>query len=47
MDHAEGMTLFAPGGGEPQSLLVVYDSSSDKRRADSSVEADIFDLPGY
>ena len=43
-DHAEGMTLFSPAAS-PLSLLVVYDSPSDKRRVESSgVKADIFEL---
>jgi hypothetical protein len=46
-DHAEGMTLFGPSGGDTRSLLVVYDSASDQRqKSATAVEADIFDLPG-
>lgn len=46
VDHAEGMTLFAPDGGKPYSLLIVYDSSSDERRTKPcTTKADIFGLP--
>jgi Protein of unknown function (DUF3616) len=45
VDHAEGLTLFAPEDGEPLSLLVVYDSSSqDRRNQAHTTEADIFAL---
>jgi Protein of unknown function (DUF3616) len=45
-DHAEGMTLFASGGGHARSVLVVYDSASKERlKETNSVEADIFDFP--
>jgi hypothetical protein len=45
-DHAEGITLFSPGGGEPGSLMVVYDSASkDRQLGDSGMKADIFALP--
>jgi hypothetical protein len=46
MDHAEGMTLFAPEGGTPHALLVVYDSAAAARLAKGprSVEADMFSL---
>ena len=45
-DHAEGMTLFSPTGGDPGSVLVVYDSASQRRQqGTSTVEADIFALP--
>lgn len=45
-DHAEGMTLFSPDGGAAQSLLVVYDSTSESRRlGGSAVAADVFLLP--
>jgi hypothetical protein len=44
-DHAEGMTLFSPGGGPGDSLLVVYDSAAEsRRRGENGVEADIFAL---
>lgn len=45
-DHAEGMTLFSPDGGEANSLLVVYDSTSERRQVgESAVTADVFSLP--
>lgn len=46
-DHAEGIALFSPDGGEANSLLVVYDSASRirGRLEDSSITADIFALP--
>ena len=45
-DHAEGMTLFSPGGGHARSVLVVYDSASkEPLKETNAVEADIFDLP--
>ena len=46
-DHAEGITLFSGMGGEPQSLLVVYDAASDTRGRpeDHSITADVFALP--
>jgi hypothetical protein len=46
-DHAEGFTLFAKDGGEPGSILVVYDAVSERRQLeDDLMVADIFDLPG-
>ena len=46
VDHAEGMTLFAPDGGTAPSLLVVYDSSSERRQpGQSTAVADVFRLP--
>lgn len=46
VDHAEGMTLFAPDGGTARSLLVVYDSASASRQlGESTVVADVFLLP--
>jgi Protein of unknown function (DUF3616) len=46
VDHAEGMTLFSPDGGNTRSLLVVYDSASDRRQVgESTVAADVFPLP--
>jgi Protein of unknown function (DUF3616) len=46
VDHAEGMTLFAPDGGKVRSLLVVYDSASENRQVGvRSVAADVFPLP--
>ena len=46
-DHAEGMTLFSPDDGETRSLLVVYDSSSERRKPkeSSKLAADVFLLP--
>jgi hypothetical protein len=45
-DHAEGIALFAPDGGDARSLLVVYDSASEHRqKGRKTVVADIFDLP--
>ncbi len=42
-DQAEGLTLFAPGGGEAHQLLVVYDSTAPRRQREPSiVEADLF-----
>jgi Protein of unknown function (DUF3616) len=47
VDHAEGMTLFAPDGGKARSLLVVvYDAASERRQLGAStVAADVFSLP--
>jgi hypothetical protein len=46
VDHAEGMTLFAPDGGTARALLVVYDSASESRQlGESTVTADVFLLP--
>jgi hypothetical protein len=44
-DHAEGMTLFSPDGGDARSIFIVYDSASDDRKERSTVKADIFALP--
>jgi hypothetical protein len=45
-DQAEGLTLFAPDGGEASQVLVVYDSTAPSRqRGTSTVEADLFALP--
>ncbi|RJG13557.1 DUF3616 domain-containing protein [Pseudomonas cavernicola] len=45
-DHAEGMTLFAPNGGQAHSLLVVYDAAAERRKSvRSTVTADILELP--
>jgi hypothetical protein len=45
-DHAEGITLFSPDGGEAHSLLVVYDAASKRRKPEkSTVAADVFPLP--
>lgn len=45
VDHAEGMTLFAPDGGEASTLLVVYDAAAEERKSGkSAVTADIFKL---
>jgi hypothetical protein len=45
VDHAEGMTLFAPDGGTAGALLVVYDSASERRQVgESMVSADVFPL---
>lgn len=45
-DHAEGITLFSPDGGPPNSLLVVYDAASKSRQSgQSTVTADILVLP--
>ena len=45
-DQAEGLTLFAPSGGEVRRVLVVYDSTARSRqRGTSAVEADLFALP--
>jgi hypothetical protein len=45
-DQAEGLTLFAPDGGEARQVLVVYDSTAPRRqRKPSAVEADLFALP--
>ncbi|OYY93920.1 MAG: hypothetical protein B7Y41_09490 [Hydrogenophilales bacterium 28-61-23] len=47
VDHAEGMTLFSPDGGDSPALLVVYDAADDARkRGGHGVMADIFPLPG-
>jgi hypothetical protein len=44
-DHPEGITLFAPDGGKPDELLVVYDSPDARRlRGKGSVRADVFPL---
>jgi hypothetical protein len=44
-DHAEGMTLFTPDGGEARSLLLVYDAASKARRKGTNgVDADLFAL---
>jgi hypothetical protein len=46
-DHAEGMSLFTPGGDSASAIVVVYDSASKTRKHDeNAVEADIFLLPG-
>lgn len=47
MDHAEGITLLADDAGQPQSLLVVYDSAAARRQGTEAetVRADIFALP--
>jgi Protein of unknown function (DUF3616) len=46
VDHAEGMTVFAPDGGTIRSLLVVYDAASESRQVGAStVAADVFCLP--
>jgi hypothetical protein len=46
VDHAEGLTLFAPDGGTARALLVVYDAASESRqRGESTVAADVFLLP--
>ena len=46
-DHPEGMTLFAPDGGDARAVLVVYDSAAEGRLVDeSAVRADVFELPG-
>ncbi len=46
VDHAEGMTLFAPDGGDATSILVVYDAASAQRKQTvDAVTADIFTLP--
>jgi hypothetical protein len=46
VDHAEGMTLFAPDGGPASALLVVYDTASASRQwGESTVTADVFPLP--
>ncbi|MFZ1643053.1 MAG: DUF3616 domain-containing protein [Candidatus Contendobacter sp.] len=45
-DQAEGITLFAPDGGEARAVLVVYDSTAPSRqRETSAVEADLLALP--
>lgn len=45
-DQAEGITLFAPDGGEARAVLVVYDSAaSSRQRETSTVETDLFALP--
>ncbi|HTE20514.1 MAG TPA: DUF3616 domain-containing protein, partial [Armatimonadota bacterium] len=46
VDHAEGIALFSPDGGEPDSILVVYDSACESRQpGDSTMMADVFALP--
>jgi hypothetical protein len=47
-DHAEGMTLFSPDGGDPRALLIAYDSAAEGRLGPMAgcVRADIFALPG-
>ncbi len=46
VDHAEGMTLFAPDGGNATSILVVYDAASAQRKQGAhAVTADVFTLP--
>lgn len=45
VDHPEGITLFSSNGGDPDSLLVVYDSPSEERQdKDGGVRADIIAL---
>lgn len=45
-DHAEGMTLFSPDGGNTQALLVVYDAAAEQRKqGEHAVMADSFPLP--
>lgn len=45
-DHAEGVTLFAPNGGQAHSLLVVYDAAAERRKSErSTVTADVLELP--
>ena len=45
-DHAAGMTLFAPNGGQAHSLLVLYDAAAERRKSErSTVTADILELP--
>ncbi len=45
-DQAEGITLFAPDGGEARAVLVVYDSTAPSRqRETSAVETDLLALP--
>jgi hypothetical protein len=42
-DHLEGMTLFAPDGGDAKHILVVYDNFCEGRRMGiHTVELDIF-----
>lgn len=44
-DHAEGMTLFQPGGQAATSVLVVYDATAAGRKVgENGVKADIFSL---
>ncbi|MBI5040308.1 MAG: DUF3616 domain-containing protein [Gammaproteobacteria bacterium] len=44
-DHAEGMTLFAPNGGDATSILVVYDAASAQRRQGThALTADVFNI---
>lgn len=47
VDHAEGMVLLAPpDGGEPRSILVVYDAASVNRQfGENTLAADVFRLP--
>jgi hypothetical protein len=46
-DHAEGMTLYSSsGGGEFDSILVVYDSASQYRKVkENSLVVDVFRFP--
>ncbi|TBW01790.1 DUF3616 domain-containing protein [Azotobacter chroococcum] len=45
VDHAEGMTLFAPDGGKASALLVVHDAAAEERKSGkSAVTADVFKL---
>jgi hypothetical protein len=45
-DHAEGMALFSPDGGDTSSLLVVYDAAAGTRKSEgNTVAADVFPLP--
>jgi len=44
-DHAEGITLFAPHGGDHTHILVVYDDASEHRqKRPNSLKVDIFRL---
>lgn len=44
-DHPEGLALYAAGGGEPDQLLVVYDSPDAHRvHGPGAVRADLFPL---
>ena len=45
-DHPEGMALFTAGDSMKESLLVVVDAASEQRqRGESTLLADIFELP--
>ena len=45
LEHAEGMTVYSEDGGDPM-LLLVYDAPSPRRKeSESSLLADLFQIP--